>query len=147
MVSHVIVSHWLVHSRLTLSLTCIYGGGRVHYVGSTTDSSSDFSTLQVPFPSLWETIPWMPITIGINVTVMFHIFLCSFLLFFSSFYFFSVICWNGKIHEMSSSHFFLLTITRSSLLVSIKQSVTENNMITKIHGQGHTYYHMCLWYW
>ena len=35
MVLHVIVSRWLVHPRLKLSLTCIYGGGRIHYVGST----------------------------------------------------------------------------------------------------------------
>ena len=35
MVSNGIVSSWLVHSLLTLSLTCIWGGGRVHYIGST----------------------------------------------------------------------------------------------------------------
>ena len=35
MVSHVIVSRWFGKIRLTLSLMCTYGGGRVHYVGST----------------------------------------------------------------------------------------------------------------
>ena len=35
MISYVIVSRWLVKLPLTLLLTCIYRGGRVHYVGST----------------------------------------------------------------------------------------------------------------
>ena len=35
MVSHVIVSRGFGKFRLTLSLTCIYGG-KVHYVGGTT---------------------------------------------------------------------------------------------------------------
>ena len=33
-----------VHSRLTLSLTRIYGGGQVHYVGSTTQTYATFQT-------------------------------------------------------------------------------------------------------
>ena len=44
MVSHVIVSHWLMHS-----LTCIYGGGWVHYVGSITVSLRHFHLAFYPY--------------------------------------------------------------------------------------------------
>ena len=40
MVSHVIESHWFGELPLTLSLVCIYGGGRIHYIGSTTITNS-----------------------------------------------------------------------------------------------------------
>ena len=70
----------------------------------------------------------VPGNLGITVTFIFHGFLSSqarseyLYIFFDFFYFLSVICWNNKICYIICSFFFLLIITRSSVLVGINWS-------------------------
>ena len=69
------------------------------------------------------TVPKTSIIIGINVTFMFHSFFQFsskvFIFLFTSFYFYSVVSRDSKVHNFANSHF-LLIIIKSSRLGKIK---------------------------
>ena len=56
--------------RLTLSLTCIYGGGRVHYVGSTTLSFFFFFLIRFQLSEFVQPLLYSMIWLGILSTFL-----------------------------------------------------------------------------
>ena len=82
-----------------------------------------------PFNDPLITIPNAPITIGIIVTFIFHIFFqfpCKvevLILLFTFFQFYFVVNRDSKVDNFANSLFFLLIIIRSSLLAEVKWSV------------------------
>ena len=91
------------------------------------------SKSSIPFNNLLVTVPKAPITYGIIVTFMFHIFqflskVQVLILLFTFFQFYSVVSWDSKVHTFASS-LFLLIIIRDGLLAEIRWSVCISNSI------------------
>ena len=85
--------------------------------------ANSFSLLCRVLGTVWSA----PVTTGITVTLMFHSYLSSLIrsksLFFFSFslIFYSVVWWDGKLHD--TSFFFLSIITKSDFLAVLRWSV------------------------
>ena len=153
------VFHWSLSdskspqvSRTLLSILAVLNNAVVWMVSTrppTFKSSSPFSNPLV-------TVPNAPITIGIIFTCMFHSFFQFpskveiFILLFTFFLFYPVVCRDSKVDYFASS-LFLLIIIKSGLLAGIRWSVC----ISKSHrslcesfsrtGAGLCIYHLLVW--
>ena len=139
-------------SRTLLSILAVLNNAVVWMVSSRPPTSKSSS----PFSNPLVAVPNAPITIGIIVTCMFHIFFFSrarsrYLSFFS--YSFSFILWSAGTAKSTILQvlFFLLIIIKSGLLAGIRWSVC----ISKSHrslcvafsrtGAGFCIYHLLVW--
>ena len=152
------VFHWSLSdskspqvSRTLLSILAVLNNAVVWMVSTRPPNSKSSS----PFSNPLVTVSNAPITIGIIVTCMFFQFSSKvevFILLFTFFLFYPVVCRDSKVDYFASSLFFLLLIIiKSGLLAGIRRSV----YILKSHrslcesfsrtGAGLCIYHLLVW--
>ena len=130
-------------SRTLLSILAVLNKAVVWMVSTSPIISKSSS----PFNNHSVSVPRAPITTGIIVTLMFHVFSSipyqgqstyPFFHFFFQFYF--MVSRDIKVHNFSSSLFFLLIIIRSGRLAEIRWSVCMLKVYESLSpGQGECY--------
>ena len=156
------VFHWSLSdskspqvSSTLLSILVVINNAVVWMVSirpTTSESSS-------PYKNPLVTVPKAPITIGIIVTCMFHIFFPFhskvevLILLFTFFQFYSVVSRDSKVDNFAISLFLLLIIIRSGLLTEIRWSLCMSKSHRSLYvffsrtGAGLCIYHLLVYYY
>ena len=126
------VFHWRLSdskspqvSRTLLSILAVFNNAVVWMVSTRPPTSKSYS----PFNNPLVTVPKAPITIGIIVTFMFNSFfqfsskVKVLISLFTFFQFYSVVCRDSKVDNLTYFLLFLLIIIRSGLRAEIRWSV------------------------
>ena len=112
-------------SRILLSILAVLNIAVALMVSTRLPTSKSSS----PFSNPLVTVPKAPITIGIILTFMFHVFFSIplkgqvLILLFTFFQFYSVVNQDSKVDNFANSLFFLLIIIRFGRLAEIRWSV------------------------